>query len=159
MDNIIIAFISILIFFVVISLLGLWISTYPPVFLVKMFYRYPRHDINQLYFYYNKAVSYRMLFTTFSIFDSVLQVIAVAATLITIYIAHKDSSYDLLFSLISATCQMTHLILQPSKYIKVFSDAAIIMELALLETKLTEDLDDTLLIAYKKAESTISEIK
>lgn len=33
------------------------------------------------------------------------------------------------------------------------------MELAILETKLTEDLNDTLLIAYKKAESRISETK
>ena len=45
------------------------------------------------------------------------------------------------------------------KIYKGFSDVAIIMELAILETKLTEDLNDTLVIAYKKAESRISETK
>ena len=49
--------------------------------------------------------------------------------------------------------------LQPEKYIKAFSDAALIMEFALLEILPADELKENLLLAYKQAEDRISETK
>lgn len=158
-NNVIIIFVCLVIFFILLSLTVLWICTYPPVLLVKKMYKYPMHDIHKFYFYYNKATAYRMLFTCFNIFGSILQVSAVASTFITVYAAFKATGYVLLFSLISATCEVVKLMLQPEKYVKVFSDAALIMECALSENTLDNELNDVLLSAYKKAENRINETK
>lgn len=157
MNQVIVIFVGIVILFLVISLILIWISTYPPNFIVKKFYKNPLHDIKKYYFYYNKATAYRLLFTNFNIFGSIMQVLTIASTFITVYIAANDSKYVVLASLISATCEVVKLMLQPEKYAKAFSDAALIMEFSLLDA--SEESEKNLLAAYKTAENKISKTK
>ena len=100
-----------------------------------------------------------MLFTGFSVFANTVQVLSIASTFITLYIAVSDTKYVILASLISATFEVGRLMLQPEKYIKAFSDAALIMEFALLEILPADELKENLLLAYKQAEDRISETK
>lgn len=159
MNQIIIIFAEIVAVILVCSLIVLWIATYLPYLLVKRFNKNARYDIDKFYFYYNKATAYRMLFTSFSVFGNVLQVLAIASTFITVYIAVNKSQYVVLSSLISATCEVVKLMLQPEKYTKAFSDAALSMEYVLLEECAPQELEKKLLEAYKRAEDIISKTK
>lgn len=160
MNEILMVFTGIVAVFTVISLSVLWISTYPPRFIVKLFQKFPRHNITEYYFYYNKATAYRLLFTCFSIFGSILKVLATASTFITVYVAVNESDYVILSSLISATCQVISFMLQPEKYTKPFSDAALTMEYALLKEYVPpEKTADKLFEAYQQAEEIISKTK
>ena len=160
MNSIIFIFCIIVVLFTVISIIVVLISTYPPQFIVKNSNKNSLYELNKYYFYYQKATAYRMLFSGFSIFDSAMQILSVASTFITIYIAIKDSNYVILAALISATCQVINLLLQPTKYIKAFSDSALIMEFALNKHGLTEEQAyEEFLNAYKEAERVITETK
>lgn len=159
MNNIIIAFVSIVIMFLIISLLVLWIATYPPSFIVKKMYKNSMHNITDFYFYYNKATAYRLLFTGFNVFKSVLQILTIASTFITVYISVEASEYVTLAALISATCEVAVLMLQPEKYTKAFSDAALIMEFTLLKTLPDKELKECFSKAYEEAENRITETK
>ncbi len=159
MNGVLIIFVCVIVALMLTTLIALLISTYPPFFLVKRLYRNPLYSMEEFYFYYNKATAYRMLFTGFSVFANTVQVLSIASTFITLYIAVSDTKYVILASLISATFEVGRLMLQPEKYIKAFSDAALIMEFALLEILPADELKENLLLAYKQAEDRISETK
>lgn len=160
MNNIIFIFCIVVVSFTIISVGVVLISTYPPQFMVRRFYVNSTYDINKYFFYYEKAVAYRMLFSDFSIFNSAIQIFSVASTFITVYIAINDSEYVILASLISATCQVVNLLLQPQKYIKAFSDAALIMEFSLNKQGMSEEQAyEEFLFAYKEVERIITQTK
>lgn len=160
MNNIIYIFCIIVISFTIISIIVVLISTYPPKFIVKNFNKNSIYEIDKYYFYYRKATAYRMLFSGFSIFNSAMQILSIASTFITIYIAIKDSDYVILAALISATCQVANLLLQPTKYIKAFSDAALVMEYSLNKHGLSEEETyNEFLNAYQNAERIITKTK
>lgn len=160
MNNIIYIFSIIVVSFTIISIFVVLISTHPPRFIVKNSNKNSSYELNKYYFYYQKATAYRMLFSGFSIFNSAMQILSIASTFITIYIAVKDSDYVILAALISATCQVVNLLLQPTKYIKAFSDAALIMEFSLNKHGLSEEQAyEEFLNAYKEAEKIITETK
>lgn len=160
MNKIIAIFSIIVVSFTVISIIIVLISTYPPKFIVKNSNKNCPYDLNKYYFYYQKATAYRMLFSGFSIFNSAMQILSIASTFITIYIAVKDSNYVILAALILATCQVVNLLLQPTKYIRAFSDAALVMEFSLNKHGLSEEQAyEEFLTAYKDAEKIITQTK
>lgn len=160
MNKIILIFVFIVVFFIIVSGIVLLLSTYPPKFIIKAFNRNALYNVDKYNFYYGKATAYRMLFTSFSFFERILQVLTVSATFITVYIAVSDSQYVVLASLISATCEIVNLLFQPEKYIVAFSDAALEMEYILHKSGMREDeAYEKFLETYRKAEEIITRTK
>ncbi len=112
------------------------ISTYPGKFWIKRMYQNPILDDDILYFYYQKATGYRMLFMVHTFFKNVIKIFGTAALFITVYYAVLDGENEhnliLLFSLITAICQVTEILVPMDKFIQIYTHAARIMEYALL---------------------------
>lgn len=116
--------------------LATMISTYPGKFWIKRMYQNPILDDDILFFYYQRATGYRMLFMVHTFFKNVIKIFGTAALFITVYYAVVDDTnkYDLvlLFSLITAMCQVTELLVPMDKFIQIYTHAARIMEYAML---------------------------
>ncbi len=114
------------------------ISTYPSKFWIKRMYQNPILDDDILFFYYQRATSYRMLFMIHTFFKNIIKILGTAALFITVYYAvineNDNNSHDLilLFSLITAMCQVTELLIPMDKFIQIYTQAARIMEYVLL---------------------------
>lgn len=137
--------------------LGIIISTYPAKFLINIMHKTPMLDINKYYFYYQKATAYRMLFIIHTGFANTFKVLGTTTTFITVYCAIDSNDYILLFSLITAICQVVALIIPSDKYMRIFAEGARLLEYELItehpdEKAAFQDLKQ----AYEKAEEIIS---
>lgn len=114
------------------------ISTYPGKFWIKRMYQNPILDDDILYFYYQRATGYRMLFMVHTFFKNAIKIFGTAALFITVYYAVGDdpSKHDLIlfFSLITAMCQVTELLVPMDKYIQIYTRAGRIMKTVLLSS-------------------------
>lgn len=112
------------------------ISTYPSKFWIKRMYQNPIIDDDTLFFYYQRATEYRMLFMVHTFFKNIIKILGTAALFITVYYAFNNDKdiHDLLllFSLIAAMCQVTELLIPMDKLIQIYTQAARIMEYDLL---------------------------
>ena len=77
-----------------------------------------------------------MLFMVHTFFKNIIKILGTAALFITVYyaVANETNKLDvvLLFSLITAMCQVTELLVPMDKFILIYTHAARIMEYVLL---------------------------
>lgn len=154
---------TILVFIIIVAVfgvfygLGIIISTYPGKFLITLIHKSPMLDINRYYFYYQRATGYRMLFIMHTIFANTFKILGTTTTFITVYCAINSKEYILLFSLITAMCQVITLLVPMDKFVKIYVESARILEYELLSEHATEtEAREKLKKAYEKAEGIIS---
>lgn len=135
---------------------SLIVSTYPSKFFVQRLHQHPMLDINTFYFYYQKVTAYRMLFSIHTIFTNTFKILGSTTTFITVYCAVDSNDYILLFSLISAMCQVVTLLIPTDKYAKIYVEAARILESELNSIHRDDnEAKEKLKEAYEKAEEII----
>lgn len=154
---------TILIFIIMVIALGIIfgiasiIAGYPCKYFVINMFKNANKDIEEYYFYYQKATAYRMLFSIYLFFGNIIKTVGFMSTFITVYCAIDKNDYVLLCSLISAMCQTITLNMPIDKNAKIYVEAA-----RILEYELNAEHDDKKVIkqklneAYKKAEELIS---
>ena len=131
---------TILYFFILVMLIGLIygigivIATYPSKFWIKKIYKNLKLEEDVFYFYIQRAAGYRMLFMIHTFFGHLFKVMGTAALFITVYFAvgNDNKNLILLFSLIAAMCQVIVLIIPVEKFVRIYTQAARIMEYSLL---------------------------
>ncbi len=135
------------------------ISSYPFKFLIKIVHKYPILNFEKYYFFYQKATAYRLLFNVNLTFSILLKIIGTTTTFITVYCAIDNNSFILLFSLITAICEVVSLTIPTDKYSKIYVQAARKLEYVLNNgDNLQEpELTKTLNHAYQEAEKIIEE--
>lgn len=155
----IIVFITIVAFVGVITAISLCISSYPFEKLIKIVFKHPNLDLNKYYFYYQKATAYRLLFINHLIFSKTLKVLSTMSTFIVVYCAMANSDFILLFSLLTAICEVISLSIPVETYSKIYVQAARKLEYILNNSdELQEpDLTKALNLAYQEAEKIIEE--
>lgn len=117
--------------------LATMISTYPGKFWIKRMYQNPILYDDIFFLYYQRATGYRMLFMVHTFFKNIIKILGTAALFITVYYAvvSETNKHELvlLFSLITAMCQVTELLIPMDKFILIYTNAARIMEYVLFE--------------------------
>ena len=152
----IITFIIIVAVFGIFFGIALFISSYPGKRFINKMHKNPFKDMDTYYFYYQKATAYRMLFLIHTAFDTTFKILGSTMTFITVYCAIDNNEYILLFSMIAAMCQTVGLIIPTGKYIKIYVEAARILEYALNTQYKNEDINKQKLNeAYQRAEEII----
>lgn len=116
-------------------------------------------DLEKYYFYYQKATAYRLLFMNHLIFSKILKVLSTMSTFIVVYCAMANNQFLLLFSLLTAICEVISLSMPIETYSKMYVQAARKLEYVLNnDTNLQEpELTKALNNAYKEAEKIIEE--
>lgn len=133
------------------------IAGYPCKKMVYKLYKRNNEDLENYYFYYEKATAYRMLFSLFLFFNNFIKLAGFISTFVTVYCVVDKNDYILFFSLISAICQVVLMNMPIDKYAKTYVEAA-----RMLEYELNKDYDnlkekkENLNIVYKEAEDLIS---
>ena len=155
---------TILVFIVIVALFGIFfgvgitISTYPGQCWIKLIHKEPMHELNKYYFYYQKATAYRMLFMIHTIFSNTVKITGTTTTFITVYCAIDSNDFILLFSLITAMCQVIALLIPIDKYAKIFAESARLLEYELVTEYADEQMTkEKLKEAYINAEKIISQ--
>lgn len=156
---------TIILFIIVVAIAGiytaisLYTSAYPSKKRVNKIFKHPVLDLEKYYFYYQKAAAYRLLFGNHILFSKVLKVLSTMSTFIVVYCAMANNQFLLLFSLITAICEVISLNIPLEKYSKMYVQAARKLEYVLInETNLQEpDLIKALSNAYKEAEKIVEE--
>lgn len=152
-------FIIIVAIIVSLMVILLIISSYPFRIIINTMHKYPTLDLKKYYFFYQKTTAYRLLFNVNLAFSMMLKIIGTTTTFITIYCAIDNNTFILLFSLITAICEVVSLTIPTDKYSKVYVQAARKLEYVLnngdnlQESELTRMLNS----AYKEAEKIIEE--
>ncbi len=132
-------------------------SSYPFKKFISIMYKYPKLNLEQYYFYYQKATAYRMLYMAHILFGKTLKILSVTATFITVYCAVDNNDFILLFSLIAAMCEVILLSIPVDTYSKIYVKAARKLEYVLnngdniQEPELSRELNST----YQEAEEII----
>lgn len=152
-------------FFIIVVSIGvstaifLCIFSYPFKILVKTIHKYPKHDLEKYYFYYQKAAAYRLLFITHLIFSKIMKILSAASTFVTVYCAIDDNDFILLFSLIAAMCEVISLTMPTETYSKMHVQAARKLEYVLNNGDNLQDQDFAQMLntAYQEAEKIIEE--
>lgn len=133
------------------------IAGYPNKRMVNKIYKRRIEDIENYYFYYEKATAYRMLFSIDLFFSNFIKLSGFISTLITVYCVMDKNDFILLFSLISAICQVVMMNMPIDKYAKIYVEAARALEYELnKEYENNEEKIKILNDTYKKIEETIS---
>lgn len=154
-ETILIFVIIVALFIVVFGTLTI-ISTYPPRKFINIIHKKPTKNIDVFYFYYQKATAYRMLFVVHTLFSNIIKIIGSVTTFVTVYCAIDRNDYILICSLISAMCQVVGLLVPNDKYIKIYVQAARVLEYELNKDYDNQDeLKKKLAEAYEKAEDII----
>lgn len=152
------------VFIIIVALLGfvfgggMMIASYPRKILIGVVHKKPIKNIDEYYFYYQKATAYRLLFNIHVIFMYTFKILGSTMTFITVYCAINRNEYILLCSLIAAMCEVVSLIVPTDKYIKIYVQAARLLEYELFteyENKKEEKIN--LIKAYKEAERIIAQ--
>lgn len=135
------------------------ISSYPFKIIIKTIHKYPILNLEKYYFFYQKATAYRLLFNTNLTFSILTKIIGTTTTFITVYCAIDNNSYILLFSLITAICEVISLTIPTDKYSKMYVQAARKLEYVLnnADNLQEPDLIKALSHAYQEAEKIIEE--
>ena len=154
---------TILVFIIIVAAFGIFyglgiiFSTYPRKFLINMIHKNPTLNMNDYYFYYQKAAAYRMLFIVHTAFANVFKIMGTTTTFITVYCAIDSNDYILLFSLITAICQVVALLVPSDKYMRIFAESARLLEYELIAEHPDESTTkQKLKQAYERAEEIIS---
>lgn len=154
---------TIVIFITLIFILGIFfgiaslMAGYPCQYFIKVIFKKRKEDIEEYYFYYQKATAYRMLFSIDLFFSNIIKIAGFVSTFITVYCVVDKNDYTLLFSLISAMCQVILTNMPLDKYAKIYVEAA-----RMLEYELNKECDNikekkkNLNNVYKEAEDMIS---
>ena len=135
----------------------LTISSYPLKKLIGIIHKYPRLNLEQYYFYYQKATAYRLLYIVHLLFGKTMKILSATATFITVYCAIDNNDFILLFSLIAAMCEVVTLSMPVDTYSKIYVQAARKLEYVLnngdnvQEPELSKVLNNT----YQEAEKII----
>lgn len=136
---------------------GILISSYPIRFFINMIYKKPEEEINKYYFYYQKATAYRMLFSIHTTISNTFKIISPTMTFITVYCAMDKNEYILLCSLLAAISSVVGIMIPSEKYIKIYVQAARVLEYELNTDYGSEDKNkEKLKEAYIKAENIIA---
>ena len=156
---------TIIVFVIIVAVVGiytaisLYTSAYPSKKRVDKIFKYPKLDLENYYFYYQKATAYRFLFINNLIFSKILKVLSTMSTFIVVYCAMANNQFILLFSLITAVCEVISLSMPIETYSKMYVQAARKLEYVLnndanlQEPELTKALSN----AYQEAEKIIEE--
>lgn len=155
----IILFIIIVAFIGILAAITLCISSYPSKGLVNIVFKYPRLNLKDYYFYYQKATAYRLLFMNHLIFSKILKVLSTMSTFIVVYCAMANNQFLLLFSLITAICEVISLNMPIETYSKMYVQAARKLEYVLNNDKNLQEpeLIKALNAAYQEAEKIIED--
>lgn len=137
---------------------GIMVATYPGKLLIKLIHKKPMKDMDKYYFYYQKATAYRLLFNIHTIFMYTFKTLGSTMTFITVYCAIDKNDYLLLCSLIAAMCEVISLLVPTDKYIRIYVQAARLLEYELSTDHENEIEEKTKLKeAYEKAEKIIAQ--
>lgn len=155
----IIIFIIIVVSVGILTAITLCISSYPFNRLVKMVFKYPVLELEKYYFYYQKATACRLLFMNHLIFSKTLKVLSTMSTFIVVYCAMANNQFLLLFSLLTAICEVISLTIPFESYSKMYVQAARKLEYILNNDENLEEpkLTKALNTAYQEAEKIIEE--
>ena len=155
----IIVFITIVVSVGILKAITLCISYYPFKRLVNIVFKHPVLELEKYYFYYQKATAYRLLFMNHLIFSKILKVLSTMSTFIVVYCAMANNEFILLFSLLTAICEVISLSMPIELYSKMYVRAARKMEYVLNnDNNLQEpELTKALSTAYQEAEKIIEE--
>lgn len=156
---------TIIVFVIIVAVVGiytaisLYTSSYPSKKRVDKIFKYPKLDLEKYYFYYQKATAYRFLFINNLIFSKILKVLSTMSTFIVVYCAMANNQFILLFSLITAVCEVISLSMPIETYSKMYVQAARKLEYVLNnDADLREpELTKTLSNAYQEAEKIIED--
>lgn len=131
-------------------------STFPRRSSVKKMYKYAK-DIDEYYYYYERGTEYWKLFMVHTGFSNAIKILGSTTTFITVYCAIYKNDFILLFSLITAICQVITLVVPIDRFGKTYVEAARIMQYELIaEHKHEIERREKLREAFMKAEETIS---
>lgn len=133
-------------------------STFPRKSSVKKMYKHAK-DIDQYLYYYQRGTEYWKLFMVHTFFSNLIKILGSTTTFITVYCAINDNAKDfiLLFSLITAMCQVMTLVVPIDRFDKTYVKAARIMQYELLaEHNSKKERRKKLRKAFMKAEEYIS---
>lgn len=137
----------------------LLISSYPSKRLVKSMYKHSKLDLEEYYFYFQKATAYRLLYNTNLTFYKLIKILSASSTFVTVYCAIDNNDFILLFSLIAAMSEIGLLTTPGDTYSKMYVRAARKLEYVLNNgDNLQEpELSKVLSEAYQEAEKIIEE--
>lgn len=152
------------VFIIIVALLGfvfggsMMIASYPGKILIGVVHKKPKKDIDEYYFYYQKATAYRLLFNIHVVFMYTFKILGTTMTFITVYCAIDWNDYILLCSLIAAMCEVVSLIVPTDKYIRIYVQAARLLEYELF-TEYENEKEEKIKLtkAYEKAERIIAQ--
>lgn len=156
---------TIILFIIIVAVVGiftaisLYFSSYPSKRRINRIFKYPVLDLEKYYFYYQKATAYRLLFINHLIFSKILKVLSTMSTFIVVYCAMASNQFILLFSLITAICEVISLSMPIEAYSKMYVQAARKLEYVLNNDNNLQELELTkaLSAAYQEAEKIIEE--
>lgn len=137
----------------------MYTSTYPSKKRVNKIFEHQLLDLEKYYFYYQKATAYRLLFINLLLFSKILKVLSTMPTFIVVYCAMADNRFILLFSLITAICEVVLLNIPLESYSKMYVQAARKLEYILNNSDNLQEpeLTKALNAAYQEAEKIIEE--
>lgn len=151
--NILMAFVAIL---GGISGISLLVCSYPPKPFVRVMHK-NNILLEEYYFYCQKSTAYRMLFLFHSIFLHAVKFIGTTMTLITVYCAVDQNEQVLLYAMLAAICDILSLIVPSEKYMKIYAQAARMLEFKLYAPYDNKEIMKKEIInAYEEAEELIA---
>ena len=131
-------------------------ATFPKKSSVEKMYE-RADDIDEYLYYYQRGTEYWKLFMVHTFFSNLIKILGSTTTFITVYCAIAGNGFILLFSLITAMCQVVTLVVPIDKFDKTYVRAARIMQFELLaEHKSKKERRKKLRKAFMRAEKYIS---
>ena len=124
------AYDTIVLFVIIVAFVGIYVavslytSAYPSEKRIRKIFKHPVLNLEKYYFYYQKATAYRLLFINNLIFSKILKVLSTMSTFIVVYCAMANNQFLLLFSLITAICEVISLTIPIETYSKMYVQAA-----------------------------------